>query len=57
MEDLIDLIVTDSSASDIRDKIHDILYSKSAERVELAKPLVATSMFGNETENTYGDDE
>lgn len=57
MEDLIDLIATDSSASDICDKIHDILYSKSAERIELAKPLVATSMFGDETENTPEDNE
>jgi hypothetical protein len=48
MEDLIDLIATDASASDVRDKIHDILYSKAAERVELAKPYVASSMFGEE---------
>lgn len=46
MEDLIDLIATDASASDVRDKIHDILYSKAAERIELAKPYVASSMFG-----------
>lgn len=53
MEDLIDLIATDASASDVRDKIHDILYSKAAERVELAKPYVASSMFGEgETEET-----
>jgi hypothetical protein len=53
MEDLIDLIATDASASDVRDKIHDILYSKAAERVELAKPYVASSMFGeSEVEET-----
>jgi hypothetical protein len=46
MEDLIDLIATDAAASDIRDKIHDVLYSKAAERIELAKPIVATAMFG-----------
>jgi len=46
MEDLIDLIATDASASDIRDKIHDVLYSKAAERIELAKPYVASTMFG-----------
>jgi hypothetical protein len=46
MEDLIDLIATDAPASDIRDKIHDVLYSKAAERIELAKPYVASSMFG-----------
>jgi len=53
MEDLIDLIATDAAASDVRDRIHDILYSKAAERVELAKPYVASSMFGeSETEET-----
>ena len=53
MEDLIDLIATDASASDVRDKIHDILYSKAAERVEHAKPYVASSMFGeSEVEET-----
>jgi hypothetical protein len=48
MEELIDLIATDAPASDIRDKIHDVLYSKAAERVELAKPYVASSMFGED---------
>jgi len=48
MDDLIDLIATDASASDIRDKIHDVLYSKAAERIEIAKPYVATSMFGED---------
>jgi hypothetical protein len=63
MEDLIDLIATDASASDIRDKIHDILYSKAAERIEIAKPLVAASMFGegdnntDETEQNYEENE
>ena len=59
MEDLIDLIATDAAASDIRDKIHDVLYSKAAERIELAKPVVATTMFGeNETsEEEYAEDQ
>lgn len=53
MEDLIDLIATDAAASDVREKIYDILYSKAAERVELAKPYIASSMFGEgETEET-----
>ena len=45
MEDLIDLIVTDASASDVSDKIKDVLYTKSASRVDTFKPEVATSMF------------
>ena len=34
MEDLVDLIATDASSSDISDRLKDILYAKSAERIE-----------------------
>ena len=47
MEDLVDLIATDASANDVSDRIKDILYAKSAERLEYAKPVVADSMFGD----------
>ena len=47
MEDLIDLIATNASASDINDHIKNILYTKAAERVEYARPEVAASMFGS----------
>lgn len=50
MEDVIDLIATDSSASEISDKIKDVLYSKAAERVDALRPVVANSLFGGETE-------
>ena len=50
MEDVIDLIATDSSASEISDQIKDILYSKAAERVDALRPVVANSLFGGETE-------
>lgn len=50
MEDVIDLIATDSSASEISDKIKDLLYSKAAERVDALRPYVANSLFGGETE-------
>jgi hypothetical protein len=55
MEELIDLIATDSSASEISDKIKDVLFAKAAERVDAARPLVASSMFGNEP--SYEDQE
>ena len=46
MEDLVDLIATnDSSAADVSDKIKEILYTKSAERIEGLRPEVAASMF------------
>ena len=47
MEDLIDLIATDGSASDVSDKIKDVLYAKSAERIDQLKAPVANSMFSD----------
>ena len=40
------MIATNSSASEISDKIKEILFSKAAERVEIARPIVASAMFG-----------
>ena len=48
MEDLVDLIATDASASDISDKIKERLYAKAAEYVDAAKPNVAASLFGGD---------
>ena len=45
MEDLIDLIATDGSASDVSDRIKDVLYAKSAERIDQLKPAVANLVF------------
>ena len=47
--DLVDLIATDASASDVSDRIKDMLYAKSAERLEMAKPIVANGMFNDES--------
>ena len=59
MEDLVNMIVTDDSPSQITDRIKDILFAKSARRVEDAKPYVASSLFGEEDSETYeeGDEE
>ena len=51
MEEIIDLIATDSSPSVVSDKIKEILYAKASDRVDSARPLVAPSMFGD-VENT-----
>jgi len=51
MEDIIDLIATDAKASEVTDKIKDMLYAKSAERIEASKPIVASSLFGGEEES------
>jgi hypothetical protein len=48
MDDLIDTIIADKSASSVSDKIKDVLYSKASERVDSLKPSVATSIFGDE---------
>tara|TARA_B000000557_G_C20548118_1_gene347731 strand:+ start:91 stop:291 length:201 start_codon:yes stop_codon:yes gene_type:complete len=52
MEDLIDLIVTDASASDVSDKIKDVLFAKSAEKIDTIKPNVANSMFDRSDEGS-----
>ena len=49
MEDLVDLIATDSSASDISDKIKERLYAKAAEYVDAARPVVGADLFGDES--------
>ena len=48
MEDLVDLIATDASASDISDKIKERLYARAAEYVDGARPVVAADVFGGE---------
>ena len=50
MEDVVDLIATDASASDISDKMKELLFTKAAERIEIARPYVANAMFGQEFE-------
>ena len=48
--ELMDMIIADESPSDIADRIKDMLYAKSAERVDTYRPTVATDTFGNNTE-------
>lgn len=55
MEELIDLIASDGSATDVSDKIKELLYAKSADRVDSARPQIASMMFG-ENDST-GDNE
>ena len=43
-----DMMVDDASSSSISDKIKEILYTKSAERIETARPLVGAELFGDE---------
>ena len=48
MEDLVDLIATDASASDISDKIKEKLYAKASEYVDAARPVIGADLFGDE---------
>ena len=57
MEDLIDLIATDGSASDVSDRIKDVLYAKSAERIDQLKPAVANLVFDEPQEAEEPDKE
>ena len=49
MDDLMDMIAADESPSQISDKIKELLFTKAAGRVDEFKPLVANSMFGDES--------
>ena len=49
MDNVIDMIATDASSSEVSDKLKELLYAKAAERIEAAKPIVANTMF-NEPE-------
>ena len=56
MDELLDMIATDSSASDISDSIKDTLYAKAAERIQSQRPEVAAAMFDPSIEDTEVDD-
>ena len=45
MEELVDLIATDASASDVSNKIKDALMAKASARIDAFKPEVASSVF------------
>ena len=62
MDELLDMIIADESPSQISDTLKDVLYAKSAERVDAFRPLVANSIFSgedqiqvdSESESTHG---
>jgi len=43
-----DMMVADASASEVTDKIKEILYTKSAEKVNAVRPSVGAGLFGEE---------
>ena len=55
MDELLDMIGADESAAQVTDKIKDLLYAKSGEKVDAFRPYVANSLFGDQ--ETEIDDE
>ena len=52
MEEIVNLIATDSSAADISDKMKDVLFTKAAEKIDARKPEIALPMFDTSTPET-----
>ena len=56
MDDLLDMMIADESPSQISDAIKDVLYAKSAERVDAFRPLVANSLLTGEDQIEVDDE-
>jgi hypothetical protein len=52
MDDLLDMIASDESPSQISDKIKELLFTKSAEKIDEFRPIIANSMFNGDNEET-----
>ena len=52
MEEIVNLIGADESASDVSDKIKDVLYAKAAGRIDGIRPTVGASMFDDSNPDT-----
>ncbi len=50
MDDILDMIIGDESPSNVSDKIKDLLYAKTSEKVEALRPEVSNGMFDGEDE-------
>ena len=48
MEELMDLLVKDESPTQISDAIKDMLYARTAEKVQTATPRIMNSVFDGE---------
>ena len=57
MDELMDMIVADESPSQVTYKIKEILFAKSAERIDMIKPVVAGDMFNDGQEDSSEEEE
>ena len=55
MDELLDMIATDASPTDISDSIKDTLYAKAAEKINSQRVDVATAMFDPTIADTEDD--
>jgi hypothetical protein len=55
MDDLMDMIASDESPSQISDKIKELLFVKASGKVDEFRPFVANSMFDTEDEDAEED--
>jgi len=55
MDELLDMVVNDASPAEVSDKIKDILYTKSSEKIEGLRPEINTT-FVNGVESEDSDD-
>ena len=55
--ELMDMITKDESPSQISDRIKEMLFSKSAERIDAFRPEVANSIFGDQEVEDEVEDE
>lgn len=46
MEDIINAIATDATASEVSDALKDAIFAKAAEKIDALRPGVANGMFG-----------
>ena len=52
-----DMIVADESPAQISDKIKDILFAKSAEKIDAFRPTVASSLFADKGQEEFDEEE
>lgn len=57
MDELLDMIALDGSPSQISDKIKELLFAKSAEKIDDIRPIVSDSLFGSEEEHSEYEEE
>ena len=55
MDDLMDMIASDESPSQISDKIKELLFAKASGKVDEFRPFVSNSMFDTEEESVEED--